>query len=243
MIWHGLFSLINRSTLVAAIIIVAAAIIIGLSVGRSLDFSFIVPAAMAGMLMPVVFALCENSDLFLYNGNLITTVDVILEAVLLFLSLLNAPSTGGTVKGILLLVLMIFAYYTFGTVCGASVLYFTQDKTTFARVVWFLGFNIMIGMIGIAMMASPGGDKNGTNDQKRAKMGEFGPGPIVVVSDDGETMTVRDNYGNVFTYYFGEERWYDPYKQPADVDACGFNDAVKGANIREHIYNYRKNKQ
>ena len=73
-----------------------------------------------------------------------------------------------------------------------------------------------------------------------AIIGQFGPNAILVDSDDGENMTVSDKYGCRFTYNFGQQTWVDEYGLPVDADKCGFNDAVKGVNIKEHIYQYNK---
>ena len=61
-------------------------------------------------------------------------------------------------------------------------------------------------------------------DVTGAIIGQFGDGPITIVSDDSETMTVKDKYGCEFTYNFGQERWYDQHGLAADADACGFTD-------------------
>ena len=206
------------------------------------------PATVAGMLFPVSLAVSINSSRFNASGNTVLMLVLFLEVILLILNTVNGvfyTREKGISKRISFVAAATLFYYTFGTVIGSSVLYFTRDKTTFARVIWFVASGIFLTLLFSGSLTAGGteGGKGGLirTDVTGAIIGQFGDGPITIVSDDSETMTVKDKYGCEFTYNFGQERWYDQHGLAADADACGFTDAVKGVNIREHIYNYRKN--
>ncbi len=251
MLWQLIFKLVSGNFLITAIIMV---VIVGIftyffySYGCGGDFGSVAPATVAGMLFPVSLAVSINSSRFNASGNTVLMLVLFLEVILLILNIVNGvlyTREKGISKVISFVAVATLFYYTFGTVIGSSVLYFTRDKTTFARVVWFVagGIFLMLLFSGSLISGSTEGGKGGPikTDAAGAIIGQFSDNPITVFSDDGETMTVKDKYGCVFTYNFGQERWYDQQGLHADADACGFNDAVKGVNIREHIYNYRKN--
>ena len=252
MLWQLIFKLIGGNFLITAIIMVA---IVGIftyffySYGCGGDFGSVAPATVAGMLFPVSLAVSINSSRFNASGNTVLMLVLFLEVLLMILNTVNGvfyTREKGISKRISFVAVATLFYYTFGTVIGSSVLYFTRDKTTFTRVIWFVAIGIFLMLLFSGTLTAGGteGVKGGPiikNAVTGAIIGQFGDGPITIVSDDGETMMVRDKYGCEFTYNFGQERWYDPQGLSADVDACGFDDAVKGLNIREHIYNYRKN--
>ncbi len=253
MLWQLIFKLINGSFLITAILMVVITVvffILFVSNGDGGDFGSEAPATVAGMLFPVSLATSINSSRFNTSGNTVLMLVLFLEIILMLLHILNSVVYARERRISKVTLFVIFGtlfYYTFGTIIGSSVLYFTKDKATFARVVWFVAGGIFLTLLFSGALTSGGtnGGKGGPikTDLAGAIIGQFADGPITIASDDGNTMTVKDKYGCVFTYSFGEERWYDQQGLPADASACGFDDPVKAVNIRDHIYNYRKNRR
>ena len=248
--WQLIFRLINGNMLIAAILMI---VFVGVFTyffivnDHGGNFAFFGPAVVAGMLFPVALSIAVNSSRFNNYGNLILMLVLFLEIILLILAVLNgiAYTRKASLSWVILFIVSGFLfYYTFGTVIGSSVLYFTKDKVTFVRVVWFVAGGLLLGLLFSGAFISGGksgyGERLIQTDETGAIIGQFGPNAILVDSDDGENMTVSDKYGCRFTYNFGQQTWVDEYGLPVDADKCGFNDAVKGVNIKEHIYQYNK---
>ena len=93
------------------------------------NFAFFGPAVVAGMLFPVSLSIAVNSSRFNNYGNLILMLVLFLEIILLILAVLNgiAYTRKASLSWVILFIVSGFLfYYTFGTVIGSSVLYFTR---------------------------------------------------------------------------------------------------------------------
>ena len=155
--WQLIFRLINGNMLIAAILMI---VFVGVFTYFFLvndhggNFAFFGPAVVAGMLFPVALSIDVNSSRFNNYGNLILMLVLFLEIILLILAVLNgiAYTRKASLSWVILFIVSGFLfYYTFGTVIGSSVLYFTKDKVTFVGVVWFVAGGLLLGLMKLVL--------------------------------------------------------------------------------------------